>query len=69
MARALPNKAIEEFIAIYEQEFDKRLDQETGKVKAEKVYSFFKTLIESDRKFINLSGKGVHINGQKKFTT
>jgi len=69
MVKALPNKAIEEFVAIYHREFGQQLGMKDGKEKSEKVYSYFKTLIGLGSQNSNLPRKEVHRHDKQDVST
>jgi len=64
----LCDKATQEFTRIYQQEFGDILPEDQARVKANKVFSFFKTIVNEISKsdeVSNCSKKGGLKNGNK----
>lgn len=64
----LCDKAIQEFSKIYQQEFGTTLSEDHARLKANKVFSFFKTIvneISKDKKVSNFPKEGGALHGNK----
>lgn len=64
----LKDLAIKQFIQIYKDEFNEVLSDEEARIKAQKVFGFFKVIvseISKEEKIFNLIMKGGEQNGNK----